>query len=64
MQNINMTLVDFRHLETFVLNSFLAMGLKKEDAKIFTDEYIELYTLNFQGNSLRYFQDIYDKLLS
>ena len=36
MQNINMTLVDFKHLETFVLNSFLAMGLKNEDAKIFT----------------------------
>ena len=40
MQNINMTLVDFKHLEIFILNSFLAMGLKNEDAKIFTDALI------------------------
>ena len=37
MQNIDMTLVNFKNLENFVLNSFLAMGLRNEDAKISTE---------------------------
>ncbi len=37
MSNIKMTLVNFENLKKFVLNSFLAMGLNKKDAEIFTD---------------------------
>ena len=64
MQNINMTLVDFKHLETFVLNSFLAMGLKNEDAKIFTDALIfsELRFHSGQGQGVQRITTYYNRI--
>ena len=37
---IEMQKVDVKELSEFVLNSFLAMGLREEDAQIFTDALI------------------------
>ena len=59
-----MTLVDFKHLETFVLNSFLAMGLKNEDAKIFTDALIfsELRFHSGQGQGVQRITTYYNRI--
>ena len=37
MSQIKMTLVNSENVKQFVFNSFKAMGLKEEDAKIFTN---------------------------
>ena len=64
MQNIDMTLVNFKNLENFVLNSFLAMGLRNEDAKIFTDAlmFSELRFHSGQGQGVQRITTYYKRI--
>ena len=64
MQNIDMTLVNFKNLENFVLSSFLAMGLRNEDAKIFTDAlmFSELRFHSGQGQGVQRITTYYKRI--
>ena len=58
MSQIKMTLVNSENVKRFVYNSFKAMGLKEEDAKIFTNAlmFSELRFHSGQGQGVKYFQ--------
>ena len=64
MLNIKMTLINFENLTKFVFNSFKAMGLKEEDAKIFTDALIfsELRFHSGQGQGVQRITTYYKRI--
>ncbi len=64
MNKINMTSVSFLNLEKFVFNSFLAMGLNKNDAKIFADAlmFSELRFHSGQGQGVQRITTYYKRI--
>ena len=59
-----MKVVNFKNLENFVLSSFLAMGLRNEDAKIFTDAlmFSELRFHSGQGQGVQRITTYYKRI--
>ena len=64
MSEIEMTLVNSDNVKKFVLNSFKAMGLKEEDAKIFTDAlmFSELRFHSGQGQGVQRITTYYKRI--
>ena len=58
MTDIKMTSVNFKSLKEFVFNSFMAMGLNKIDAEIFSDA-LMFSELRFQSGQGQGVQNIF-----
>ena len=64
MTDIKMTSVNFQNLKEFVLNSFIAMGLNKIDAEIFSDAlmFSELRFQSCQGQGVQRITTYYKRI--